>query len=157
VSIWRPCSSDLPDPKLMVQSMCQPLHSLYRKFGSRLSVTKDTLLVVSPQVLATFCKLLRLVLFPGFVSPRLKPYAFDLESARLSAYPPRNHYAALAKSTLDPHLSFRHVATEKSIAVTCYTGSVSGATSSMLPCCSRNTRWQRRANAKLWVAMREVN
>jgi hypothetical protein len=54
-------------------------------------------------------------------------------------------------------LSFRHVATEKSIAVTCYTGSVSGATSSMLPCCSRNTRWQRRANAKLWVAMREVS
>jgi hypothetical protein len=53
--------------------------------------------------------------------------------------------------------SFRHVARQKSIAVTCYTGSVSGATSSILPCCNRNTRWQRRANAKLCVAMREVN
>jgi hypothetical protein len=30
--------------------------------------------------------------------------------------------------------SFRHVARQKSIAVTCYTGSVSGATSSILPC-----------------------
>jgi len=39
--------------------MCQPLHSLYRKFGSRLSVTKDTLLVVSPQTVATFCKFRR--------------------------------------------------------------------------------------------------
>jgi hypothetical protein len=41
----------------MVQSACQPLHSLYRGFGAQLSVTKDTLLVVSPQVVATFCTL----------------------------------------------------------------------------------------------------
>ncbi len=88
----------------------------------RLSVTKDTLLVVSPQVLATFCELLDLAFFD-----------------------------------YHPHLSFRHVAPEKSIATTCYTGSVSGATSSILPCCNRKTRWQRRAKAKLWVAMREVS
>ena len=36
-------------------------------------------------------------------------------------------------------------------------GSDSGGISSMLPRCNRNTRWQRRANDKLCVAMREVS
>jgi hypothetical protein len=36
-------------------------------------------------------------------------------------------------------------------------GSDSGEISSTCPRCSFNTRWQRRANAKLCVAMREVS
>src|SRR5579862_4144015 len=36
-------------------------------------------------------------------------------------------------------------------------GSESGEISSTRPRCKRNTRWQRRANAKLCVAMREVS
>jgi hypothetical protein len=157
----------------MVQSTCQPLQCLYRGFGARLSVTKDTLPIVSPQVVATFCRLAVLAASCSkngrsrpcgackcfFADPGLPSWAIILS-------PPG---AGVGRSDLLFHrtfhlfqinnvlLSFRHVATEKSIAVTCYTGSVSGATSSMLPCCSRNTRWQRRANAKLWVAMREVS
>ena len=145
----------------MVQSTCQPLQCLYRGFGARLSVTKDTLLVVSPQVVATFCKLTSCGVFDHPI-PRAKARILADLLAPLKPRPSRSHsvnqQSQIVKSAGDAvHLSFRHVATEKSIAVTCYTGSVSGATSSMLPCCSRNTRWQRRANAKLWVAMREVN
>jgi len=39
----------------MVQSNGQLLHPLYRGFGLMESVTKGTLLDVSPQALATFC------------------------------------------------------------------------------------------------------
>jgi hypothetical protein len=38
-----------------------------------------------------------------------------------------------------------------------YAGSDSGGISSIRPRCSRRTRWQRRANDKLCVAMREVS
>jgi len=150
--------------------MCQPLHSLYRKFGSRLSVTKDTLLVVSPQTVATFCNFpryrqryvinsLRGDAVPANVfspDPGLTSWAILCRPfALVFTGPVRACYQIFHIHNVLP--SFRHVARQKSIAVTCYTGSVSGATSSMLPCCSRNTRWQRRANAKLWVAMREVS
>lgn len=156
----------------MVQSTCQPLQCLYRGFGARLSVTKDTVLIVSPQVVATFCTFAVLArgmqqtvahghAVPANVFSPTQDYVLGYHLSPLGAGVGRSdllfHRTFHLFQINNVLLSFRHVATEKSIAVTCYTGSVSGATSSMLPCCSRNTRWQRRANAKLWVAMREVS
>lgn len=158
-----------------MQSTCQPLTPVYRGLGKRHSVTKDTLLVVSRQAAATSCRwppyftlcaMSQVVQAPTrclqvlFACPGLTSWAIIGRPFRGWCLAARSAFRQeFPDHQVDQELSvsFRHVVGEKSIPVTCYTGSVCGATSSILPCCSRNTRWQRRANAKLWVAMREVN
>src|SRR5580698_7014994 len=64
--------------------------------------------------------------------------------------------AIYCTKTIEFH-TFRHVDGKLSIPPTCYAGNEAGATSSITPRCNRSTRLQRRAKARLWVAISEVN
>src|ERR1700677_844881 len=84
----------------MVQSACQPLHSLYRRFDTRLSVTKDTLLVVSPQAVATFCKLrFHRVLISRFLRAKALTFSIPKTHAVLLLKPRNENGESFVKPT----------------------------------------------------------